>query len=60
MNSKATIEAVQRLLDKKQAIPTQLVRDLLIELRTFKGLYELSQKKIAELTAQPAEEAVTS
>lgn len=51
------IEAVERLLNRKQAVPAQMTRSLLIDLRVARALIVSLQKKVAELESQPVAEA---
>jgi hypothetical protein len=52
MNAQANIEAVKRMLERKQVPPTQMVRDLATDCTTYRMLSISQAKRIAELEAE--------
>lgn len=52
-NTQTNMEAVERLLNKRQAVPAQMTRNLLIDLRVARALVTTLQKRIVELESQP-------
>jgi hypothetical protein len=55
MNAQANIEAVKRMLERKQVPPTAMVRDLATDCTTYRMLSISQAKRIAELEALLAE-----
>jgi hypothetical protein len=53
MNTTRTLETVSRLLERKQAVPTQIIRDLLIECKAQVALNNALTKRAADLEAKP-------
>jgi hypothetical protein len=52
MNTQSTIDAVARLLDRKQAVPSQIIRNLLTDLKAYYALSVSQAKRLAELEAE--------
>jgi hypothetical protein len=52
MNAQANIEAVKRMLERKQVPPTQMVRDLATDCTTYRMLSISQKKRIEELEAE--------
>jgi hypothetical protein len=52
MNTPAAIEAITRLLDRKQAVPSKMIRDLATDCKVYYSLSVQQAKRIAELEAE--------
>lgn len=50
-----TIEAVERLLARKQGVPSQLIRNLIIDCKSFQALLAVRQAEIDALKSKLAE-----
>lgn len=57
MTTQADIAAIERLLEKKQAVPSQLIRSLLMTVKVLMVLNAKQSKEIAELKAVEPEKA---
>ena len=56
MSTQSTIDSVERLLDRKQIIPSKMIRDLLTDCKALRILANQQSKEIERLKAQPEPE----
>lgn len=49
MNTTQNLEAIARLLERKQAIPSQMIRELVIDLKAQMALNNALKKRVTEL-----------
>jgi hypothetical protein len=56
MNTQQNLDAIKRLLERKQAIPSQMIRELMIDCKAQMALNNALKKHIADLEAKPVTE----
>ena len=56
MSTQSTIDSVERLLDRKQIVPSKMIRDLLTDCKALRFLANQQSKEIERLKAQPEPE----
>jgi hypothetical protein len=56
MNTQQNLDAIKRLLERKQAIPSQMIRELMIDCKAQMALNNALKKRVTELEMKPVTE----